>query len=176
MASSSSTTAAERDGGGAGTGAGSGATGGPRRTGSAPGAPPSHAALTTEHGQTRIADGVVAKIAGLSAREIPGVYSMGTGFARRMGQLRSLVPGSNEVDAAAQGVSVEVGERETAVDLDLVTWYGQNIVEVTEAVRNNVIERVEGMTGLRVVEVNINVDDIYVEGQETSEPSQPRVQ
>jgi uncharacterized alkaline shock family protein YloU len=170
MASSSSAAATERDGT---DGAGSGA---PRRTGSAPGAPPSHAALTTEHGLTRIADAVVAKIAGLAAREIPGVYSMGTGFARRMGQLRSLVPGSTDIDTVAQGVSVEVGERETAVDLDVVTWYGQNIVEVTEAVRSNVIERVEGMTGLRVVEVNINVDDIYVEGQDSGEPSQPRVQ
>ncbi|GIL24975.1 Asp23/Gls24 family envelope stress response protein [Actinocatenispora comari] len=170
MSSSSSAAATERDGTG---GTGSGA---PRRTGPAPGAPPSHAALTTEHGQTRIADAVVAKIAGLAAREIPGVYSMGTGFARRMGQLRSLVPGSTDIDTVAQGVSVEVGERETAVDLDVVTWYGQNIVEVTEAVRSNVIERVEGMTGLRVVEVNINVDDIYVEGQDSGEPSQSRVQ
>jgi uncharacterized alkaline shock family protein YloU len=151
-----------------------GGPGGTRPAG--PGGPRSHAALTTEHGQTRIADAVVGKIAGLAAREIPGVYSMGTGFARRMGQLRSLVPGSTETDAAAQGVSVEVGERETAVDLDVVTWYGQSIVEVTEAVRSNVIERVEGMTGLRVVEVNINVDDIYVEGQDDNEPSQSRVQ
>ncbi|MEV0843179.1 Asp23/Gls24 family envelope stress response protein [Actinocatenispora sera] len=165
---SSSSAAVERDGT---EGAGSG---GARPTG--PGGPRSHAALTTEHGQTRIADAVVGKIAGLAAREIPGVYSMGTGFARRMGQLRSLVPGSTETDAAAQGVSVEVGERETAVDLDVVTWYGQSIVEVTEAVRSNVIERVEGMTGLRVVEVNINVDDIYVEGQDDNEPSQSRVQ
>ncbi|GAA4207631.1 Asp23/Gls24 family envelope stress response protein [Actinocatenispora rupis] len=134
-----------------------------------------HAALTSEHGQTRIADTVVAKIAGMAAREIPGVYSMGRGFARRMGQLRSLVPGSSEVSLATQGVSVEVGEREAAIDLDVVTWYGQSIVEVSEAVRANVIQRVESMTGLTVVEVNINVDDIFVEGQD-EEPKEPRVQ
>src|SRR5512144_2449626 len=67
-------------------------------------------ALHTEIGNTRIADGVVAKIAGLAARDIPGVFSMGSGMARRVGQLRSLIPGSTE--AAGQGVSVEVGERE----------------------------------------------------------------
>jgi uncharacterized alkaline shock family protein YloU len=140
-----------------------------------PGAGGTHASLSSEHGQTRIADGVVAKIAGMAAREIPGVYSMGTGLARRMGQIRSLVPGGADTPSAAQGVSVEVGERETAVDLDVVTWYGQSIVEVSEAVRANVIQRVEGMTGLRVVEVNINVDDIYVEGEE-AEPKESRVQ
>lgn len=167
MANGASAAASEPD---------TGTASGPRRAAPTPGAaPPTHAALTTEHGQTRIADAVVAKIAGLAAREIPGVYSMGTGFARRMGQLRSLVPGSTDVDVATQGVSVEVGERETAVDLDVVTWYGQNIVEVTEAVRGNVIDRVEGMTGLTVVEVNINVDDIYVEGQD-AESGGPRVQ
>jgi uncharacterized alkaline shock family protein YloU len=118
-------------------------------------------ALTTEAGNTRISGAVVAKIAGLAARDIPGVHSMGTGMSRRVGQLRSLIPGSSE--AVNQGVSVEVGERETAVDLDLVTWYGQSIVDVTDAVRRNVIGQVQGMTGLKVVEVNIEVNDIHVE-------------
>ncbi|PZR85737.1 MAG: Asp23/Gls24 family envelope stress response protein [Candidatus Nephthysia bennettiae] len=135
-----------------------------------PGAP-RYAALETERGNTRIADGVVVKIAGLAAREIPGVQEMGKGFARSMGGvmggIRSRVPGStsDSTPDAAQGVSVEVGEREAAVDLDIVTYYGQSIVEVTEAVRRNVIERIESMTGLQVTEVNIMVDDLYVEGE-----------
>ncbi len=101
-----------------------------------------HAQLVTDTGKTRIAEGVVEKVAGFAAREIPGVHSMGTGIARRVGQLRNLVPGASE--PSRQGVSVEVGERETAVDLDIVTWYGQSIVDVSEAVRRNVIERVQG--------------------------------
>lgn len=133
-----------------------------------------HAALSTEQGQTRIAEGVVAKIAGMAAREIPGVHSMGKGLARRVGALRAMVPGTGE--AVTQGVSVDVGEKEAAVDLDLVTWYGQSIVAITDAVRRNVIDRVEEMTGLRVVEVNINVDDIYVEGDSEEEPKEQRVQ
>ncbi|ROT28312.1 Asp23/Gls24 family envelope stress response protein [Micromonospora sp. HM5-17] len=131
---------------------------------SRPGGEPARAQLTTEAGKTRIAEGVVAKIAGFAAREIPGVHSMGAGIARRVGQLRGLVPGGAE--NIRQGVSVEVGEREAAIDLDVVTWYGQSIVDVSEAVRRNVVERVEGMTGLKVVEVNINVDDVYVEGDQ----------
>ena len=139
--------------------------------------PSSHASLISEHGQTHIAEGVVAKIAGMASREIPGVHSMGTGMARRMGQLRKIIPGSTtDSPASTQGVSVEVGEREAAVDLDVVTWYGQNIVEVCESVRENVIERVEGMTGLKVVEVNINVDDVYVESDEPDDQKKQRVQ
>lgn len=132
-----------------------------------------HAQLVTDSGRTRIADGVVAKIAGFATREIPGVHSMGAGLARRMGQLRGLVPGA--ADPARQGVSVEVGERETAVDLDIVTWYGQSIVDVTEAVRRNVIDRVEAMTGLRVVEVNINVDDVFVDDGQPGYDRESRV-
>jgi uncharacterized alkaline shock family protein YloU len=124
-------------------------------------------ALETETGNTRISGAVVAKIAGLAARDIPGVHSMGTGMSRRVGQLRSLIPGSSE--AAGQGVSVEVGEREAAIDLDVVTWYGQSIVDVTDAVRRNVIGQVQGMTGLRVVEVNIEVNDIHVEQPESAQ-------
>jgi uncharacterized alkaline shock family protein YloU len=128
--------------------------------------------LNGDTGNTRIADGVVAKIAGLAARDIPGVFSMGSGMARRVGQLKSLIPGSSE--AAGQGVSVEVGEREAAIDLNIVTWYGQSIVEISEAVRRNVVGQVEGMTGLRVVEVNIQVDDIQVES--TQDTVEQRVQ
>lgn len=129
----------------------------------------SHSKLVTDSGNTSISDSVVAKIAGLAAREIPGVHSMGKGVTRAMGQLKSMMPGGG--DTPSQGVGVEVGEREAAVDLDLVTWYGQSIVDVTQSVRSNVMERVEGMTGLKVVEVNINVDDVYVEGEDDSDDS-----
>lgn len=121
--------------------------------------------LITDMGKTHISDGVVAKVAGFAAKEIPGVHSMGAGMARRVGQLRSLVPGG---DAPRQGVSVEVGEREAAVDLDLVTYYGQSIADVSDAVRRNVIDRIQEMTGLQVVEVNVNVDDVFVEGEQGS--------
>jgi len=136
----------------------------------------SSVALRTQAGTTRIADSVVAKIAGLAARDIPGVYSMGTGMARRVGQLKSLIPGGGESGAAMQGVGVEVGEREAAIDLDIVTWYGQSIVQISEAVRRNVTGQVEGMTGLKVIEVNIQIDDIHVESQDSSTKDQQRVQ
>ncbi len=142
---------------------GSGARGGVR-----------YASLQTDRGNTRIADGVVTKIAAMAAREIPGVHEMGRGLARAMGGLRARVPGQQSEDQTTQGVSVEVGERQAAIDLDIVTYYGQSIVEVTEAVRRNVIDRIESMTGLEVTEVNIMVDDLSVEGE--SQPQESRVQ
>jgi uncharacterized alkaline shock family protein YloU len=162
------------------TGAPGGETTAPSRT--APSTPtgavvtPQRAAtLKSENGTTVIADGVVAKIAGLATREIPGVYDMGKGVGRTFGALRSRVPGGTGQPSVTRGVSVEVGERQAAIDLDVVTYYGQSIVEVTEAIRLNVIDRVQGMTGLEVIEVNIAVDDLHIEG-EPEEPREPRVQ
>jgi uncharacterized alkaline shock family protein YloU len=122
-------------------------------------------AQATATGTTRIAEAVVAKIAGLAARDIPGVFSMGSGLERRVGQLRNIVSTSGTA-TASQGVTVEVHESDCRVDLDLVTWYGQSIADISDTVRRNVIGQIEGMTGLRVSEVNIQVNDIHVDGDQ----------
>jgi len=132
---------------------------------------PGGAALKTDQGTTTIASSVVAKIAGLATQEIPGVQAMGKGMARTLGALRQKIPGGATA-ATTQGVSVEVGERQAAVDIDIVAYYGQSIVETAAAIRENVTDRIESMTGLEVVEVNISVDDLYIEGDEDhSQPS-----
>ncbi len=130
--------------------------------------------MVTDVGTTRISDAVVAKVAGLAARDIPGVYSMGAGTARRVGQLRSLIPrlapGADSA-TAGQGVTVTVAEREVTVDLDIVIWSGQSIVDISDAVRHHVIGQVQGVTGLKVTAVNIEIDDIHVEAQD--QPAAP---
>jgi len=128
------------------------------------------AALQTEHGVTTIASSVVAKIAGMAAQEIPGVQAMGKSMSRTFGSIRSKIPGGGS-PASTQGVTVEVGERQAAVDIDIVAYYGQSIVETATAIRDNVIERIEGMTGLEVVEVNISVDDLFIESDDDEESS-----
>jgi len=128
-----------------------------------------------ERGSLSIADGVVAKIAGIACREVSGVYNMGTGASRLFGAVKEHLPGTSTTPDAAQGVSVEVGDIETAIDLDVVTEYGAAIPDVARAIRENVIRRVETMTGLSVTEVNVSVDDVYL-GDELSEPQEPRVQ
>ena len=126
--------------------------------------------LESEKGQTTIADGVVTKVAGLAAGEVAGVHELGGSTARAMGAVTQKV---GLTDVRSQGVSVEVGEREAAVDLTVIIDYGESIPQVAEDVRQQVIKRVEGITGLKVIEVNISVNDLYFPGDE--EPEETRV-
>jgi uncharacterized alkaline shock family protein YloU len=133
--------------------------------------------LVTPQGRTKIADGVVAKVAGMAAREIGGVYDMGAGMSRTFGSVRGRLPGGMGRQSMTQGVAVQVGEKQAAVDLDLIVEYGTSIPDLATAVRDNVINEVEHMCGLDVVEVNIAVADIHVPGEEDveQEPAEPRV-
>ena len=129
--------------------------------------------LATDDGQISVAEGVVQKIAGKACREIAGVHSMGTSGARAFGSIRERIPGSSGPNFS-QGVGVEVGETEAAIDLDIVVEYGVAIAELGRSIQRNVKQAVERMTGLRVVEVNIAVDDVYLptdDDQDTAAPS-----
>jgi uncharacterized alkaline shock family protein YloU len=128
-------------------------------------------ALASDFGRTQIADVVVQKIAGLAAREIAGVRQLGGGAARAFGALRERIPGAGT--SHGQGVTVEVGERQAAVDLEIFVEYGVVIPDLARAVRKNVITAIERMTGLEVVEVNINVNDVSLgDEDEDGEPVQ----
>ncbi len=130
--------------------------------------------LVTDKGSTTIADVVVQKVAGLAAREIRGVHALGGGATRALSALRDRIPGATA--SAGQGVSVEVGEKQAAVDLELVVEYGVPITELAKSVRGNVINAIEQITGLEVVEVNINVNDVHIPSDsEGDEPETARV-
>ncbi|MFD4632973.1 Asp23/Gls24 family envelope stress response protein [Streptomyces sp. NPDC058284] len=124
-------------------------------------------------GRTTIADGVVEKIAGLAARDVEGVHAMGGGLARTFGAVRDRVPGGSK--SVSRGVKAEVGEVQTALDLEIVVEYGVPIADVAQDVRENVIAAVERMTGLEVVEVNIAVSDVKLPDEDDDE-SQGRLQ
>ncbi|MFC8825735.1 Asp23/Gls24 family envelope stress response protein [Streptomyces sp. NPDC057137] len=119
-------------------------------------------------GRTTIADGVVEKIAGLAARDVVGVHAMGSGMSRTFGAVRDRVPGGTK--SVSRGVKAEVGEVQTALDLEIVVDYGVSIGDVARDVRENVISAVERMTGLEVVEVNIAVSDVKLPDEEDDEP------
>lgn len=135
--------------------------------------------LMTDKGKTTIADTVVSKIAGISAKEVHGVHALGGGTARAVGAIRERIPGARTNHS--QGVSVEVGERQAAADVDIIAEYGVAIADLAEDVRSNIINAVERMTGLEVVEVNVNVNDVNVPQPEKEDSSEdqakePRVQ
>ena len=135
---------------------------------------PEGASVTSnEAGQTIIRNQVVAKIASLAAREVEGVHRLAPfGPSQSVVSLAKTVTGGTMREL---GVQVEVGTREAAVDVRIVVDYGASIPAVAEALRRNIAERVEAMTGLKVVQVNIDVVDLYFGEEETQEvpPEQP---
>jgi uncharacterized alkaline shock family protein YloU len=132
--------------------------------------------LTSEPGNTAVTDTVVAKVAGVATREMPGVYAMGAGMARAIGVVRDRLPGVTST-GVTQGVTVEVGERQAAVDLDLVVEYGISIPDLADGVRRNVIDAVERMCGLEVTEVNITISDVHLPTDDDPQPpAESRVQ
>ncbi len=116
-------------------------------------------------GVTSISDTVVSKIAGIAAQEVEKVQ-MGGGTAAAVGgfltSVTGAVTGGNSTGGASltSGVSVEVGQEEAAVDITVAVEYGVPIPRTTQTIRDNVINRVENLTGLRVTEVNITVNDV----------------
>jgi len=116
--------------------------------------------LQTSHGVTTIDENVVAKIAGMAAREVPGVYDMGNAVRRAFSAVTDRIP--NAQTNVAGGISVQKGETQAAIEVTVVVEYGVSIVEVANAIRRNVIEQLEATTGLEVVEVNINVTDVHL--------------
>ncbi|MFS0713946.1 Asp23/Gls24 family envelope stress response protein [Microbacterium sp. 2P01SA-2] len=115
---------------------------------------------TNAAGKTTIADGVVAKVAGIAAREVAGVYALGGGGARAFGAIRDAI---NATDLS-QGVKVEVGETQAAADLTIVVEYPAPIQEVAENVRAAVAGAISRLVGLEVVEVNVEVNDVHIAG------------
>jgi len=130
--------------------------------------------LQTERGSTSISDSVVAKIAGIASQEVDGIR-MGSGGSQAVsGILGSITGGSS--GSQTQGVSVEVGQEEAAIDLTLTAEYGKSIPQLAEAVRRNVANRVQSLVGLRVTEVNITVSNLFFPQQEAEQERQQQLE
>lgn len=143
-------------------------------TGASADAPVSPPRLHTDQGRISVAENVVQKIAGMACREVSGVHRMGTSSGRAFGALRERIPGSSGPNVA-QGVGVEVGETQAAIDLDIVVEYGVSIADLGKSIQRNVKQSVERMTGLEVVEVNVNVDDVYLPSDDQQQDAPARV-
>ena len=112
-----------------------------------------------EENGIKIADDVVAVIAGVAVSEVPGVYSMAGGFA---GGITEVLSGKKNM---AKGIKVEVGEKETKIDVNIIVEYGTRIPDVAFEIQNRVKKAVETMTGLKVLEVNIHVQGVHTEAE-----------
>jgi uncharacterized alkaline shock family protein YloU len=119
-------------------------------------------------GSIRIANEVVAVIAGLAATEIDGIAGMSGGIA---GGIAEMLGRRN----MARGVKVEVGEREAAVDLFVIVEYGARIQDVALRVQEGVKQAIESMTGLAVIEINVHVQGVsFADADVKDEPQRVR--
>ncbi len=116
----------------------------------------SRSPLLSDRGITTIKDGLVKRLANMAAGEVEGVH-MGGGASRAAGGVLEGITGSQ---SKTRGVSVEVGQVETAIDLSMSIEYGKNILQTTRRVRERITERVESLTGLRVTELNVTINDV----------------
>jgi uncharacterized alkaline shock family protein YloU len=122
--------------------------------------------LQSDQGATTIQEPVVTSIAAIAAEEVDGAHLSHGGTrlpgdsSPTVGEFLGSVTGGL---GRPRGISVDVGEEQAAVDLTINVTYGKPIHEVTETVRQNVIRRVESLTGLKVTEVNITVNDVAFE-------------
>lgn len=108
----------------------------------------------------KIADDVIAVIAGVAASEVPGVAEMSGGFA---GGISEVLSGKKNL---SKGIKVESGEKETKIDVNIIVEYGTRIPDVAFEIQNRVKKAVESMTGLKVVEVNVHIQGVSTENME----------
>ena len=116
-----------------------------------------------EYGSVKISNDVVAIIAGVAATEVDGVAGMSGGIT---GGITEMLGMKN----LSKGVKVEVGEEETAIDIFIIVEYGTKIGEVGIKVQKNVKDTVETMTGLNVIEVNVNIQGVNLVKEEEPKP------
>ena len=109
-----------------------------------------------EGGTIKISDEVVSVIAGIAVSEVPGVAGMAGGFA---GGISEVLSGKKNL---SKGIKVDVGEKETKIDVNIIVEYGIRIPEVAFEIQNRV-KAVEANTGLKVLEVNVHVQGVKAE-------------
>lgn len=110
--------------------------------------------VKTENEGIQIANDVIAVIAGVAVSEVQGVAGMAGGFA---GGITEVLSGKKNL---AKGIKVEVGEKETKIDVNIIVEYGTRIPDVAFEIQNRVKKAVETMTGLNVIEVNVHVQGV----------------
>lgn len=111
----------------------------------------------------KIANDVIAVIAGVAVSEVPGVASMSGGFA---GGISEVLSGKKNL---SKGIKVDADEKEVKIDVNIIVEYGSRIPDVAFEIQNRVKKSVENMTGLKVTEVNVHVQGVKTEKENDGE-------
>jgi len=116
----------------------------------------------TELGNIKIADDVVKVVASKAATDVKGIYKLAGGVADEVNKIL----GKKRL---THGVKVEVGEKECSIEAYIVVEYGYPIPEVATEVQEAIVKNVTELTGLKVVEVNVYVQDVKIREEEEEE-------
>lgn len=119
----------------------------------------------TEVNGIRISEEVVAQIAGKAASEVAGVAGMSGGIVGGLSEMLGK-------KSFSKGVKVQVGEKETTIDLFIIVEYGARIPDIAWEIQNKVKTVVENMTGLKVVDINIHVQGLNLPKDDQKEKQQ----
>ena len=122
--------------------------------------------LDSDNNEIKIADDVVAVIAGVAVSEVPGVYEMAGGFA---GGITEVLSGKKNL---AKGIKVDLSESKVKIDVNIIVEYGSRIPDVAFEIQTRVKKAVEGMTGLTVEEVNVHVQGVNTDTMKDNENTQ----
>ena len=115
-----------------------------------------------EENGIKIADDVVATIAGKSALEVKGVYSMAGGFAGGISEVFGK-------KSYTKGIKVDNTEKGLKIDVNIIVEYGARIPDVAYEIQNKVKNSIENMTGLKIEEVNVHIQGVNTESQKNEE-------
>ena len=115
-----------------------------------------------EENGIKIADDVIATIAGKSALEVKGVYSMAGGFAGGISEVFGK-------KSYTKGIKVDNTEKGLKIDVNIIVEYGSRIPDVAYEIQNKVKNAIENMTGLKVEEVNVHIQGVNTETQKNEE-------
>jgi uncharacterized alkaline shock family protein YloU len=141
-----------------------------------PSGPSSVAIEEASEGTTHIDDIVVAKIAAAACREVGGIHDMashgmGGAVTGAIGAMTGAVTGGGD-QQSTKGVTVQVGEQEAIVNVNIIIEYGARIPQIAQALRATIVDRLATLTGLTVRAVNIEVSDVYFPQQQASDLTQ----
>jgi len=129
---------------------------------------------TPQLGKTTISDEVVAQLVEIAAKEVQGIHSIAQqGIGEQIAGLTQRLSGKWQ---SGQGIAVEVGEREVAIDLRIIAHYGIKVSDLAVRLRQAIIERIESLLGLRVKEVNIQVSGLFFPENKPTEEHSRRVE
>lgn len=110
----------------------------------------------TDIGNIHISEEVIAVIAGIAATEGPEVYSL-------VGNITNEIVSKMGIKSLSKGIKVDMAEDTVTISVTVNLVYGYNIPKTCQAIQERIIQSVESMTGMSVVEVNVNVNDITTE-------------